>query len=203
MKSGVGIRAKPCKILGLPYPPPSGWRRLVIGKTLTDDEAECFYLLRDRKPIPKWLYYVLLDKNSCVTSEELAALKKERPKQKVPKTTTENFIEHYLNPKSMYKATSPIADRMKQLVIDSSECDKKVIYAVIRMLPYGIFLQTPYWKVIAENQKRCAGKKCAICGSTKNLNLHHTTYKNHGDEICHLDDLVTVCQSCHKDIHGI
>lgn len=35
------------------------------------------------------------------------------------------------------------------------------------------------------------------------LNIHHSTYENHGDEAVHLDDLITVCRSCHKIIHGI
>lgn len=49
MKGGVGIKSKQCKILGIPYPPPKGWKYLAIGKLLTDEEAQTFLVLRDKK----------------------------------------------------------------------------------------------------------------------------------------------------------
>ena len=86
-------------------------------------------------------------------------------------------------------------------ILERMEKDK--IFSEIKKMPYNKFLQTPYWKIISENQKRCAGKRCALCGYPYILNVHHTTYKHHGDEIFHLDDLVTVCRECHRAIHGI
>lgn len=38
-------------------------------------------------------------------------------------------------------------------------------------------------------------KQCTKCGETKKLHVHHLTYENEGAE--RMDDLVTLCQSCH------
>ena len=49
MKGGVGIKSKQCKILGIPYPPPKGWKYLAIGRLLTDEEAQTFLILKDKR----------------------------------------------------------------------------------------------------------------------------------------------------------
>ena len=41
--------------------------------------------------------------------------------------------------------------------------------------------------------------KCYVCGSKKNINLHHKTYKRFGKE--YLRDLLEVCQTCHYAAH--
>ena len=40
---------------------------------------------------------------------------------------------------------------------------------------------------------------CRGCGTTEQLEVHHTTYKRLGNE--KLTDLVTVCRNCHQRIH--
>jgi 5-methylcytosine-specific restriction endonuclease McrA len=40
---------------------------------------------------------------------------------------------------------------------------------------------------------------CQLCGSDKNLEVHHITYDRLGDE--NPDDLILLCRTCHQDIH--
>lgn len=68
-----------------------------------------------------------------------------------------------------------------------------------KKLPYIEFLKTNYWKRVREKVLLRDGKKCIICGDTKYLQVHHDHYKNHGDEMRHLEDLMTLCRKCHKE----
>lgn len=76
------------------------------------------------------------------------------------------------------------------------------VKSVIRKMKYTDFLETAYWKSIACHVINRDSNHCKICGSTKNLQVHHLTYKNHGDELHHLDDLVTLCKTCHEETHN-
>ena len=62
------------------------------------------------------------------------------------------------------------------------------------------YLDSTGW---AEKRKRILerdGFKCRLCGSAKNLRVHHITYENVPFE--NDDDLLTVCDKCHKDLHS-
>lgn len=66
-----------------------------------------------------------------------------------------------------------------------------------------------YYEYIASKEwqrKRLArikldGYKCHICGSSRNLNVHHLTYERLGHE--DMEDLMTLCRSCHEKVHEI
>ena len=45
------------------------------------------------------------------------------------------------------------------------------------------------------------GDECEVCGCSVNLNVHHESYRNYGNE--DLDDLVVLCRKCHEERHGI
>ena len=66
---------------------------------------------------------------------------------------------------------------------------------------YTEYLKSEHW----ENTKKrfYASKlhknKCMVCGSTKNLNIHHKNYYNLGAE--KLTDLCLLCQDCHSKVH--
>ena len=73
---------------------------------------------------------------------------------------------------------------------------------------YNTFLNSTYWKkvrlLVLERDKY----KCQNCinlnksyYSKKDLEVHHLTYKNHKNELHHLDDLTTLCKSCHEYMH--
>lgn len=50
------------------------------------------------------------------------------------------------------------------------------------------------------------GRKCAVCGTTKHLQIHHTDHKGHNvpkrDRNNSLDNLQLLCRSCHGRLHG-
>ena len=74
----------------------------------------------------------------------------------------------------------------------------------LKRLSYDKFLETDYWKIIAAYVRQRDNFKCRECGSDKSLQVHHLTYENHGYEHrTQEDDLITVCDKCHKNIHRI
>ena len=66
-------------------------------------------------------------------------------------------------------------------------------------IDYAAYLSSPEWRNKKRERLQKDGFQCQICGSAKNLNVHHITYENVPWE--EMDDLMTVCQSCHRKIH--
>lgn len=64
---------------------------------------------------------------------------------------------------------------------------------------YADYMKSEEWKWTRAERIKKDGYKCSMCGSAKNLCVHHITYENLGDEP--LDDLITLCAKCHKKIH--
>lgn len=71
----------------------------------------------------------------------------------------------------------------------------------LKSMLYKDYLETDHWKQLRKRKLRLSGYKCQICASKENLNVHHNTYENRG---CEKDeDLVVLCNECHKKHHGI
>jgi nitrate/TMAO reductase-like tetraheme cytochrome c subunit len=70
-------------------------------------------------------------------------------------------------------------------------------------LSYLEFLETKYWENVRKKVFARDNNQCVICHTSKNLRVHHETYKNHGFEHTHLEDLTTLCNDCHRIRHGI
>jgi len=68
-----------------------------------------------------------------------------------------------------------------------------------RYVDYKDYLESDLWAAIKKVLFRHRGYKCEICGTGKNLTVHHLTYDRIGAE--NLDDLLVVCKSCHRQIH--
>lgn len=87
----------------------------------------------------------------------------------------------------------------KTLKLPSKNRHKKV---KVKKQTYDEFLKSAYWRkvrlLILKRDNSC----CCNCGSTQNLHIHHTTYKHHLKELENLEDLITLCKSCHNEIHG-
>lgn len=66
-------------------------------------------------------------------------------------------------------------------------------------MTYEKYLQTATWRRLRKNALRRAGYKCAICGETKNLHVHHNCYPKRGMEKPH--DLCVLCKRCHNLVH--
>jgi 5-methylcytosine-specific restriction endonuclease McrA len=66
---------------------------------------------------------------------------------------------------------------------------------------YSKFLKSEYWAKVRKKVLARDCNKCQFCGSKKRLEIHHYSYKNHLNELNHLDDLITLCKSCHEYTH--
>lgn len=67
---------------------------------------------------------------------------------------------------------------------------------------YTKYLNSPEWKRIRNSVLERDNFRCAVCGTSTGLNVHHITYKNIFNEQENLSDLVTLCRKCHKTIHS-
>lgn len=76
------------------------------------------------------------------------------------------------------------ADRLKQ---------------VERIRKYHEYLKSDRWAALRLEILERDGYKCCECGSSRNLHVHHTTYKRIFDE--QSSDLITLCRDCHKKQH--
>lgn len=64
---------------------------------------------------------------------------------------------------------------------------------------YKDYIQTSQWKAKANAAKRLSGWSCALCDTTKSLEVHHKTYARLGHE--RMSDLVVLCWRCHRRHH--
>ncbi len=65
---------------------------------------------------------------------------------------------------------------------------------------YCEYLRSDDWYKKREYTIISRGRKCEGCGSAKKLQVHHTSYKNIGNE--DQGDLVVLCEVCHKAVHS-
>jgi hypothetical protein len=65
---------------------------------------------------------------------------------------------------------------------------------------YRGYLRSPEWAKLRTAVLLRDGNQCNHCGSDCNLHVHHLTYDRRGDEC--LNDLITLCATCHDREHG-
>lgn len=131
------------------------------------------------------------NQNSCKINEQKT------------KQYTQNFIDTYCNPNCSWKDEVPLKDYFKSLqAADNYYVDDNKVKKYFNSISYRDFLQTPYWKAIAQQKKFKSKFMCELCGSHNTLNVHHKTYIHHGEEIRHLDDLIVLCSDCHAKFHN-
>ena len=61
------------------------------------------------------------------------------------------------------------------------------------------YLSSKKWKKLRDKLLDEYSYKCAHCGDTHNLNIHHITYERWKHE--RIDDLVVLCEKCHTRLH--
>jgi hypothetical protein len=61
------------------------------------------------------------------------------------------------------------------------------------------YYQLPQWIELRQLRFQCDGYTCVLCRSGDDLQCHHVTYERLFNEL--LQDLMTVCCSCHETIH--
>ena len=64
---------------------------------------------------------------------------------------------------------------------------------------YSEYLKSEKWREVRQKVIERDGYVCSVCGSKEDLCVHHLTYRHIYDET--MEDLVTVCTNCHRDIH--
>lgn len=69
-----------------------------------------------------------------------------------------------------------------------------------QFVDFNAYIKSEAWKKKSLERFKVDGYRCQICGSAKNLVCHHLTYINLGHE--DIDDLLTVCYPCHKELHS-
>jgi 5-methylcytosine-specific restriction endonuclease McrA len=67
---------------------------------------------------------------------------------------------------------------------------------------YRAYLRSDYWWRTRKRIYQRDRYECRICGAREGLQVHHkfTSYERLGAELD--TDLITVCDRCHKRIHG-
>lgn len=77
------------------------------------------------------------------------------------------------------------------------QMDKEVQKTTKKYLKY---LKSKEWATKKSIIFAIKGNKCAVCGSTENIDVHHLTYERIFNE--DIEDLEPVCRECHKKIHS-
>jgi 5-methylcytosine-specific restriction endonuclease McrA len=71
----------------------------------------------------------------------------------------------------------------------------------IRGKPHRVRLDADAYHTLRRNILERDGWRCQKCGARTNLEVHHGQFRSHqGDDS--EDNLITVCHSCHRTIHG-
>jgi HNH endonuclease len=98
---------------------------------------------------------------------------------------------------------SPCHQQIKDHEEQQAHLDRKRYQALLekyRARPYADRRQTQEWKVLKRQIHRRDGYRCRLCGRDgAQLHVHHRTYATYAEE--RLEDLITLCRSCHEHFH--
>lgn len=84
-------------------------------------------------------------------------------------------------------------------IITSNVEKTEIEINILKFMMYKDYLQTHHWKETRENALIKSNYKCALCNSIVQLNVHHKTYENRGNE--KPEDLIVLCRNCHAKFH--
>ena len=133
-----------------------------------------------------------------VEKEKKISLLKE--KENMIKERTEEYIKYYLDSDRAWNVRTKTWQKIQSL--QDFYVDYNEIENYIKNMDYNDFLQTPYWKAIAEKVKSRAKWTCEMCGkSAECLNVHHPDYSFHGRELQNINRLKCLCPDCHEKFH--
>lgn len=66
---------------------------------------------------------------------------------------------------------------------------------------YKQYLRSNTWQAIRERILLRDNQRCQMCGSTKDLRVHHMNSKYRFHEQEHPEQLIVLCENCHTWIH--
>ncbi len=69
----------------------------------------------------------------------------------------------------------------------------------LRYQSYDDYMQSEDWQKKRLQRLKIDDFQCQRCGTAKNLQVHHITYRHFRDEP--MEDLITLCDNCHREIH--
>jgi hypothetical protein len=114
---------------------------------------------------------------------------------------TLNKTRGYNNQSYVKKGVPIINEKAKNIKTLHEEMLNKIdiFNKKINKIRYREFLKTEYWEYVRmlklKQQPKCK------CGADRLLQVHHKTYEHHYNEHEHLEDLVVMCDICHKKEH--
>ena len=103
-----------------------------------------------------------------------------------------NTYENYLTKNKPKEIKKPTYFKVE-------EYDKAI--HILMTMNYNDYLMTRHWQLFRGEALKFYNNRCVVCGSTEKLCVHHNNYDNRGRET--FNDVIVVCDSCHKKIHGI
>lgn len=86
--------------------------------------------------------------------------------------------------------------RLREQALERQRAEEE---RLAKMTPYERYLQSEEWEVLRQKVFDRDRRRCRRCGERKSLHCHHLHYENLYDEP--LEDLVTMCKDCHKEVH--
>jgi len=101
------------------------------------------------------------------------------------------------------KLVAPIGDLVRQVFTSiERRCLDPAFAAIqtLRGLTYHEYLKTEHWQKTRTVALNVGHHECRICARTKQLDVHHRTYKRLGCE--DQRDLVVLCHKCHELFHS-
>lgn len=145
---------------------------------------------------------VKIAKDTEKLEKQLKREQEEKQSELRKQQNTENYINNYLNPVNSWNTSVKTHERYREI----SRCyiNEDYVAEHIKSMEYKDFLLTPYWKAVAAEIKRKRNFQCQLCGSNKNLVVHHKTYEHHGyehDYFVMQNDLIVLCNNCHSKFH--
>lgn len=126
-----------------------------------------------------------------------AQLERQRVRDELIEKKRKHIIwDVYTNPDTKEFNISPL----EEAILDKASPPQYIIEK-LRGMQYSEFLNTPYWTTVSLFTKKRAKFRCEICGSEGPLQTHHKTYEHRGCESAHPEDLICLCEECHKKQH--
>jgi 5-methylcytosine-specific restriction endonuclease McrA len=68
-----------------------------------------------------------------------------------------------------------------------------------RKARHRAYLRSREWRARRKDALAVAGGRCQDCGASRDLHVHHLTYKRYGRELSR--DLRVLCSGCHRRRH--
>ena len=79
---------------------------------------------------------------------------------------------------------------------------QQALHADYRGRSYAERRQTKEWAILKRQVHRRDGYRCRLCGRNGiQLHVHHRTYETYAEE--RLEDLITLCRTCHEHFHFV